>query len=412
MILYIIVFIILLFVMAFGSYIVYDYMKHKKELDDNLTKSNDDINSNFKVTTSAMKYIYNETQDTNKKIDKQELQINKIDEYTSNTSNILANNMNKHASENENTFNSFHNNLNRYFKFNDGNKNINDNTAPNNKIFNYIFGTSIPNMELMTRTTAISGLTINSDVNKELTVCNATRPEICIKLSTDMNSNFVVSPAGTSNILFRNNDNSISANFDTFNKEIYLGGQNAETSALYIKSNDVYVKNLRLISPTSQNANILLNIDTFNKFPIYTICSIKNTRYTPPTSSGNAGTSQPSTLNTIIRVNVYFDSTYSTANSKKLYINIPYVNIQALDAVPSTRNVKTITLMKNNDVSTALSNKITYENNFVFKIDASLNEIPMGYVLVVEVALTDVENLTELSESADFSFATNSYLLS
>lgn len=394
MIVYFIIILIIIFVVAFGAYIVYDYINHKKELEANLAQSNKDINSNFATSLKDLKYLYDETKDNEKDIEKNTKTITELSAYTSNTSNTFATDFNLHARSNENTLNTFDKNLSKYFMFNDGNKKIADNILPNNKIFNYVFGTSIPNMQLISRTTAINGLTINSDINKELKICSAISPTTCIKTNIDKEGKFTISSAGSSNIIFKNNDNtSTLANFDTFNKAIYFGGNNPTTSALYIKDNDVYIKNLKLITPRADK-NKLFTYDSYNKMPIYTTVNVLYKKLANNTTS----------LKIVLQV--YFNMTYTISNNAKLYVNIlPPVSMTDIDGLMTPTN-NIIKFEKLNSPATSLASSVSYDSNGTFKF-SNLTEIPMGHILTFDttVSLADVE------KDATISYATSSYLL-
>ena len=401
--LYAIIIVVIFAFVAVVSYIIFDYIEYKKQAKINLEKTVSDINYNFDVSTSNISKLY----DLNTNTSKTDSKLIQLDLYTSNTSNILTKKLTESSTGFDNNLNNFHNNLNRYFSFNDGVYNIANTNAPNNKIFNYVFGSSIPNMDLISKTTAISGLTIKSSADKELTVCSANNENKCIKMDTDVNGNFTVTPAGTNNIMFKNNDKtSTVANFDTQNNAVFLGGINEQTSAMYIKNNDVYVKNLKLIAPDLQNFRALSH-SSYYKDPIYTLCTINL----------NGSTSTPGRFNTTIEITINFDNSYKLNQFNYLYIDVPYIKLDVInsktwnkyDGVPPILSPYILTNLKN-EKNELLVNKITYENSMTFKFNG-IDAIQSGYSLIILITTNDDINFTTLEQvTNNLKFVTKSYL--
>jgi hypothetical protein len=400
--LYAIIIVVIFAFVAVISYIIFDYMEYKKQAKVNLEKTVADINYNFDVSTSNISKLYDLNNDTKKTNSR----ILELDLFTSNTSNLLSKRITDTSTGIDNNLNNFHNNLNRYFTFNDGVNNITSVSAPNNKIFNYVFGSSIPNMDLITKTTAISGLTIKSSADKELTVCSANDQNKCIKMDADANGNFTLTPAGTNNIVFKNNDKtSTIANFDTQNKSVFLGGINETTSAMYIKNNEVYVKSLKLIAPDLENSRIL-NHSSYYKEPIYTLCSID---FNNGTTGGR--------YNTTIEINITFENSYKLNEYNYLYIYIPYVKVDVLNTISWNKYDNetplsfpyVLTTLKN-EAREVMINKVTYENSMVFKFN-NIDAIKSNYTFSIIFRLSNDINITTLEQFTNsLKLVTKSYL--
>lgn len=267
-IVYSIITLVLFIIIGFCSYIAYDYFTYKNNLNNSLKITTEEINNNFDISSSNLGYVGDATQINKKNIEINRSNLSLLDNYSSNASNVISMSLNDHKQTTNNSFNNFNDNLNKYFAFNDGTSNISSSTT-NNKIFNYIFGTSIPNVNLIAQTTAMSGLTVNSDVGKELLICGSNiNKDKCIKMMTDTNGNFNISPAGTSNIKFMSNTvggiNNTMINFDTANNKIFLGGDNETLSKMYITNEGVYVKDLYFISE-DRKKQLLINNYTLSR---------------------------------------------------------------------------------------------------------------------------------------------------
>lgn len=166
------------------------------------------------------------------------------------SSNLSANTiLNNNTSSN---LSKFDNNLKNFFEFRNNNASINE------ALFNYNFGVT-PNLSLslLQRIDVASGMTIKTDTNqRSLKICDYTNSNSCIDLNVQ-NGNFNIYPsAGTSGSvnnlnIKKSSTGRVLANFDFNSNSIYLGG-NGEDAGLYINENNVYLKNLNLLS---NNAN-------------------------------------------------------------------------------------------------------------------------------------------------------------
>jgi hypothetical protein len=410
-IVYIICFIILVGFIAYAGYIAYDYLKYKKGLNDNLDISNNILNYNFNYTSTGMSNMDLILDEQGNKIYSLSSNLNIANSNIIYNSNILLSRINNNSNLFMNTLNSFDRNLNKFFEFDDNNVNISSlANTPNNKIFNYIFGGNVQEkLKLIASTTVHSGLTIMSDVNKELSICNSNFPTKCVKMITDADGNFNITPTNQAGTISINGiDQNIFAQFDMKNKNIYLGGSN-ENASLYVKNNDVYVKNLRILN--SNNQNIYDYNQNLNE-PIYTICKITNSK------------NDDTTFNTTIDISIHFNSYYNITSHKKFFIDIAqYINMNEFSKIiftssSSTGNYINIASFKNPDdiISEDLKENINYDDYdgsfFKFKF-SELNYINSGYVLnIIYKIKNNTTNVTTLPDTiTDFTIITNTYLI-
>lgn len=378
-IMYVITLLIVFTVIGLGAYITYDYISYKKNLNIALKLSTADINSNFYISSSNLENIYNTT---NINITDIETNSNLLASLSQYSSNVLTNRINNA----DTNFLNFNNNLNKYFSFNDGNSNISSpNNNPNNKIFNYIFGTNTPNMNLITKTTAFSGITMNTDINKELIICNSNINNKCIKMMTDANGSFYITPSGTNNIYFNNNLGNKMLNIDTLNSSMYLGGDTSSNSAMYINNSNVYVKNLNIvddigtisstINNTIVNASSSLVVSGYNSFLnskdefinnfIDTMTIIEN-----KISSTNINSS-------IIKIKVVFPNDIYVLSGKILTIDVKNMIKLSILTDPQYKIYKALDNITATDTKYIyyLLNNIDNQNNILLKTEDLNNNI-------------------------------------
>lgn len=408
-----------LIIIGFIGYLAYDYLDYKKRLGKNLNVSNEDLNYNFDVSTSNLINTKMILDEHNVKIHTNTSNINDLETKVNNNNTLLSNTSNQMNG----VFNTFHNNLNKYFKFKDGDNDISSVNQTNNKIFDYIFGANInQNLDLITKTTAYSGMTIMSDMSNgnNLTVCNSNLPEKCVRMATDIDGNFNIIPAGANNISFQNIKGDVFAQFNMQNNDIYLGGSNADTSPLYVKDNDVYVKNLRLISGHDNKYNRLYNYEDILNTPIYTVCELKNTTE----EIQNSGTNT-TVYNTTIDIKIKFNANYYIQDYKLFYIDLAqYVNIgklATLKFISSGNSLEPKSYIINIKSENQKNNINDYNpktyGHLTFRFIEDYNEIKEGTELNIIFQVNRSEqNITTLpdpdpSNEVNFKFITNTYLI-
>lgn len=249
----IIIIILIVLVLAFIliSYFYNSYTNNKVIVNDNLVKTKDYINNTTTTLNSNIK-------DTKTSIDKVDMLLsNKINK---NTTDILLNSNDVTTIKNNmgiltNTVNTTGTNISNYDKnfkqfveFKQNYQTIND------ALYDYKFDV-VPklSMNFLRNITAISGMTVKTDTtNNTMRICdNSVNDVNCVDMNINKGS-FDIYPSGikdnnVKNINIYNKDKSKSlANLNLEENKIFLGGEK-ENAALYIKDNDVYVKNLNFL---------------------------------------------------------------------------------------------------------------------------------------------------------------------
>lgn len=366
-IIFIILFLIIFSIIGIG-YIIYESLKYKQNLEISLDNNTKDVKNRFYQTSNNISIIYDNI--TSNKISFQNFSSN-ILYMSSNISNVLTNNIVNNSNLTNQLLNNFDNNLSKYFVFKDNNNNdirsVNNNN--NTRIFNYLFGTSTTqNLDLIQKTTALGGITVKTDVNKELKICN-TEGKNCINMEI-LNDNFYLSPTSE-------------------NQNIYIGGTNS-SPAIRINNQDVYIKNLHIenrdsnfIEPLKTECiiNIKPNIDDNNKY------------------------------DTDIKARVFFESSYNIESNNKLFIYIPYIDISKLNDASIVNNTEDILLSLYKGTNYERLIIRGYNGNLTIDFSGVTN-IPAGYILDFSIILTNKENITSLSNTTtNFTFTTKSYFM-
>lgn len=201
-------FIMFLVILGVLIYLIYDYIKYKKHVDETVEK----MQRRLKWNTVRVQKGYNDNVDT----------------LNNATSNILMNRQD---------LIDFDNGLKNFFRFSSNNIDV------NNSIFDYIMNPDPNNdvykMKLLKRVEAVSGMKIDATSSKNFQICSN---NACIDMQIQDNK-FRLTPRGTQNleITAANAAGSTMANFDFANNSIYFGGTNASTSPLYLNNQDVIV---------------------------------------------------------------------------------------------------------------------------------------------------------------------------
>lgn len=188
---YTLVFLVLIAFVGVIGYIIYDNYTYKNDLTTDLNTNFKGINKNFVSTTDVIGKVHvKHTSNLNALGDTlvatSNLLDNKID-------NVYTKNLASHDVIDKNIDNLGYN-MNRYFKFNNAD-NVTANT--NKKLFEYRTTTpdATANLNLITQTTAVAGLKINSDATNSFQLCNSTGDKCFQVLSTD-NSLSIFKPTG------------------------------------------------------------------------------------------------------------------------------------------------------------------------------------------------------------------------
>jgi len=293
--------IILLIIIAVILYFMVDYFKYKDNVDESIKTNTDEINNNFNLTTSNITIA-------SKIIDKK---------YSAVTKGITSslNNIETKTNMISSNLDNFDNGLKKYFNFTD-----NTNTPINDKLFKHTFSSINPNLNLISKVTALSGITINSSPSlinsNNFRICDNNSLNNCINLNV-FNGNFNITPENsTNNLIINNANNKPMANFDMANNNIYLGAGD-DSAALFINNSNIYMKNLNIINDPT-NASFSYKTSASSKLDINTINNLTNTiiaAYTIEKTADN------NSSNIVIKLLSY----NTIVAGSKIIINIPEI---------------------------------------------------------------------------------------
>lgn len=283
---YLILIIIILGAFGVIIYVAYDYYNYKKDNSLRLDTAiiNTDTNKNkiqeVAINTSNMNGTFNNFFNSlanNITGDSSNLNSDKSVNYQNLSKNISnkflsMNTMDSTIKSHTSNINTFDANLKKYFTFSNNGSNI------NNGLFEYyMFGNdSIKGLELINKTTAVAGMTIQTnDNNSFFEICDAANKLNCIKMK-NTGTNFMISPSSTntSNILFKgitNNSSSSVVNIDLINNATYFNGDNATLASVYINESGLYTNkpintsSINLYNTTNKSITSNLNYDNYNK---------------------------------------------------------------------------------------------------------------------------------------------------
>lgn len=232
----------------------------------NYTENKDKVNLNFKKTSTYINDTNNTILKNISAVDNKYNGITSktISDLTSLTNNFnstkqsFSSNLQENSILNANTssnVNKLDNNLRNYFEFR------NNNTSINQALFNYNFGVT-PNLSLalLQRVDAASGMTIQTDARqRSFHICDYENSNSCIDLNVK-DGNFNISGTVNNLNIKKPGNGRVLANFDFNSNSIYLGGT-GEDAGLYINENNVYLKNLNLLSNNTKfnDAKVMYN---------------------------------------------------------------------------------------------------------------------------------------------------------
>ena len=188
---YTLVFLVLIAFVGVIGYIIYDNYTYKNDLTTDLNTNFKGINKNFVSTTDVIGKVHV----------KHTSNLNALGETLINTSNLLDNKIDNVYTKNlashdviDKNIDDFGYNMNKYFKFNNAD---NATAGTNKKLFEYRTTTvdATTRLNLITQTTAVAGLKINSDATNSFQICNSLGDKCFQVLSTD-DSLSIHKPAG------------------------------------------------------------------------------------------------------------------------------------------------------------------------------------------------------------------------
>jgi len=447
MIAFIFIMLVICGILAFGMYLYFDFLQHKKQLETDLVKSSTDLNHNFKLSSSSIDEISKKVAVNQNVLYVNSNLLKSLDEYSSNTSNVLVRRIvstsNIIVNDYTNNFTSFDENLSRFFEFKHDNKNILTHDG-NNKIFNYLFEGAKVNLDLIAETTATGGMTINSSTNKKFKICSSAAK--CVNMETDTNGKFIVSPAGVDNIIFKNNNNNNTlANFDTANNAIYFGTDTQADANMYIKNNDLYVSSLYLLSPDKNMSN-MYNFENDKYAPLYTLCTMnyskkatiqRGTEIQNINIENNKNVGEKYTYNgneyeiksiydtSDITLTIKFMKQRDLSTYNNISLNIPYLNINNFKSTTfdTYRNGAQLSgnyinlVMKDSrspsdaNITNNLSLKLTFDiANMKIGINKDDFNLERFHEITVTINSSSTNNLTTFTVNpTTYEFVTNSY---
>lgn len=249
---YYLIIIVIIIVLVLVLILIYQfygsYNDYKIKINDNLEKTKNYINS---TTIKLDNNIKNNTNDINRIDNDLRTRINSVSsDLTATKSDVAATRTNiatltTNATLDSANLSNMDTNLKRYFEFRDGS------TPINQALFNYRFN-STPNLNLLNNITAISGMTVKTDTNNLMRICdNSISTSNCIDMNIN-NGSFDIFPSPTlnnniNNINIYGKDKIAIAKFDVANSNIYLGSD-GDNAALFINKNNVYLRDVNFLA--------------------------------------------------------------------------------------------------------------------------------------------------------------------
>lgn len=254
----IILFIVILVIVGVIVYILYDYMGHKNAVDTSFKISEqkvekvdeEDVALSADVAENTTKIFSNENkinsvddnvQNLDKEVDVLETGV------TRNTQSSLTNseritNLNQRLNITSDNAIKHDDAIKKYFKFYD-----NDVAIDNDKLFEHTFSGVQPNLDIISKVTATSGLIVKTPEqesnDKYMKICNENKN--CVNMHVN-SKGFNITPDNLNSMSINSKDNQPMALFDMETKSIYLGGSDIN-SPLFIQNGQPFVNNINMI---------------------------------------------------------------------------------------------------------------------------------------------------------------------
>jgi len=214
------------------SYVSYDYFNYKN---DTITKIN---NTMTNIDTNKLKI-----DEITKSSSNLDLSFQTLTKTVTNK-DLLMDTIDTTVKTNTSNISTFDANLKNFFTFSNNDSNI------NTGLFEYyMFGSdSKKSLDLISKTTAIAGMTINTDgTDNTLDICDAANKANCIKMN-NIDGNFMISPSNdqTNNIIFQNMNadggKGTVLKVDLKNKTTYFNSNVEDGKAtMYVNNDGVYI---------------------------------------------------------------------------------------------------------------------------------------------------------------------------
>ena len=245
-------FIMFLVIICIILYIIYDFINYKNSVDDSFDQTSNHMNDSFNKVSDNIKSMQKDVDGNADKLKKTNTEVTNVKEIVNNNGTILTAKLEENE---ENTMN-FDTALKKYFTFYDNNQNL-----ENDKLFDHIFSSISPNLDLRAHVNAMNGMIVNTpeekDDLKNFRICNSLKN--CISLNVN-SEGFNITPEEVSNMTITSKSNKTLAKFDMANDSVYIGGSNTD-APFYVKDKDVFVKNVNMNQVISDISDIKANMN-------------------------------------------------------------------------------------------------------------------------------------------------------
>ncbi len=231
-------------------YLIYDFINYKEAVD----QTNEE--NTIALRTSLLSLSSNLTSN----ITKTDSML--LSQIMQNRGKILGletdtSNLNFNSSETRNNVSDFDANLKHFFRF----KNNNVALDTSQKIYDYVFGPTGKDIDLITKVTAASGMTINTPTSDmSFKICNNSSNCIDMKVT---DRSFNIMPANLDNMTFLSKNSAPLAKFDMENDKLFFGGNNEDNSPMFIHNSNLYINEMN-IRRKSNGKSLKLSGDTIN----------------------------------------------------------------------------------------------------------------------------------------------------
>jgi hypothetical protein len=240
-------FIMFLVVICVILYIIYDVINYKNSVDDSFDQTSNHMNESFSKVSENIESVQKDVESNADNLKKTNTEMNSVKETVNNNGTILT----AKLEENEQNTLNFDTALKKYFTFYDNNQNL-----ENDKLFEHIFSSISPNLDLRAHVNAMNGMIVNTPEeksnSKNFRICNSLKN--CISLNVN-SEGFNITPEEVSNMTITSKSNKTLAKFDMANDSVYIGGSNTD-APFYVKDNDVFIKNVNMNQVISDVSDI------------------------------------------------------------------------------------------------------------------------------------------------------------
>jgi hypothetical protein len=248
----IIFFIMFLVIIGVLIYLIYDFINYKEAVD----KTNEE--NTIALRSSLLRFSNNLTSNIN---NTDTMLLSQILQNSGKISHLEydTSNLNFKSSETRSNVSDFDANLKHFFRF----KNNNVALDTSQKIYDYVFGPTGKNIDLITKVTAASGMTINTPTSDmSFKICNNSSNCIDMKVT---DKSFNIMPANLDNMTFLSKNSTPLAKFDMENDKLFFGGNNEDNSPMFIHNSNLYINEMNIRRKSDpERRSLKLSGDTIN----------------------------------------------------------------------------------------------------------------------------------------------------